>query len=389
MRGFLCSFALLELASAARVVKQRAASAAGLFQSLSPHNVTLSVPHGKEFHFRMWDEEEQGVQNEVQAIHGNDGDAELTAVQSSGVVAGSIVDPGSGMVHQFIGEVGGELSFTSTPSDGFLAEEDPVELEDEEEEEEDNNGEVTPDNDGSVINVMVLWTRAAECASNGQSVTCTPNAQTSSAIMALIRLAIVETNGAYTRSGIGLKLNLVHAYRDASYNDQAVSMGTTLGRLQSTTDSYLKDVHSKRITFKAHVVAMIVEDKSSCGIAYVGPRKSHMFSVTARSCATGYYSFGHEIGHNMGCQHDRGTEGACTSTASNFGWRDPQAKWRDILSYACKSGDCMKQVGGSCTRMPFFSNPGKSYNGQSTGKSGQADLAKQINSVKTAISRYY
>ena len=29
------------------------------------------------------------------------------------------------------------------------------------------------------------------------------------------------------------------------------------------------------------------------------------FAVVDRTCATGYYSFGHEMGHNMGLNHAR------------------------------------------------------------------------------------
>merc|ERR1719330_1266882 len=150
----------------------------------------------------------------------------------------------------------------------------------------------------------------------------------------------------------------------------------------------MDDVYPKRDHYGADVVAMIIEGGGYCGTAYMGPDKDYMFSVTARDCATGHYTFGHEIGHNLGCNHDRGTENACDSSDSTYGWRDPNAKWRDIMSYGCREGDCMNQVGGSCTRMAFFSNPDKEYNGQPTGKSGEADLAKQINSVKLEVSQY-
>ena len=47
-----------------------------------------------------------------------------------------------------------------------------------------------------------------------------------------------------------------------------------------------------------------------------------MFSVTGQSCATGYYSFGHEISHNFGCRHDRGADRACSSSRSHYSFRD-------------------------------------------------------------------
>ena len=48
----------------------------------------------------------------------------------------------------------------------------------------------------------------------------------------------------------------------------------------------------------------------ACGIGWLmsgnnpgfGP---NAFSVVDQTCATGYYSFGHELGHNMGLNHAR------------------------------------------------------------------------------------
>jgi len=44
---------------------------------------------------------------------------------------------------------------------------------------------------------------------------------------------------------------------------------------------------------------MIIDAQGFCGIGYGGPKKESMFSVTSWSCATGYYSFAHEVAHNM------------------------------------------------------------------------------------------
>ena len=56
---------------------------------------------------------------------------------------------------------------------------------------------------------------------------------------------------------------------------------------------------------------LIIEANDYCGIAYLGPVVHKMFSVVWRKCATGYYSFAHEIVHNLGCNHDRGTKNTC------------------------------------------------------------------------------
>ena len=72
----------------------------------------------------------------------------------------------------------------------------------------------------------------------------------------------------------------------------------------------------------ADAAALLIEDFNSCGIAYLDVTSScGAFSVTKKSCATGYYrllkttkncffvtiffSFGHEIGHNFGASHNR------------------------------------------------------------------------------------
>jgi len=83
-----------------------------------------------------------------------------------------------------------------------------------------------------------------------------------------------------------------------------------LRELQSKTDGKLDDVHAKHDQYFADVVVLIIDDSQFCGLAYLGPSESRMFSVTSWNYATGYYSFGHEIAHNLGCQHDRGTSSA-------------------------------------------------------------------------------
>jgi len=73
----------------------------------------------------------------------------------------------------------------------------------------------------------------------------------------------------------------------------------------------MDDVHTKRELYGADIVAMIIDDSEYCGKAWLGPRESLMFSVvTDWNCVTGYFSFGHEIGHNQGLNHDRGTKDA-------------------------------------------------------------------------------
>ena len=55
----------------------------------------------------------------------------------------------------------------------------------------------------------------------------------------------------------------------------------------------------------ADAAALITWSLPGCGVAYTYTyANGATLSVTRKNCATGYYSFGHELGHNFGCNHN-------------------------------------------------------------------------------------
>ena len=55
----------------------------------------------------------------------------------------------------------------------------------------------------------------------------------------------------------------------------------------------------------ADAAALITWELPGCGVAFTYTYANGLtLSVTRKSCATGYYSFGHELGHNFGCNHN-------------------------------------------------------------------------------------
>ena len=58
------------------------------------------------------------------------------------------------------------------------------------------------------------------------------------------------------------------------------------------------------------MVSMWINNTDYCGLAWLmtstaSDFSSRGFSVVHYGCATGYYSFAHEMGHNQGAHHDR------------------------------------------------------------------------------------
>jgi len=247
------------------------------------------------------------------------------------------------------------------------------------------------DDSGENLDVMVVWTKAAECQAYGQTVDCTVTSASEANMQALINLAVHETNSAYQASGVHTELLLVHSYRHPDYNEMTDK--TFAVSLNDIKIGGISGVHSNREIYGADIVSLIVYDGPSCGIGYIGPRIDRMYSVVAWNCATGYYTFGHEIGHNLGCYHDRGTEGACDNLGgifgnSNYGYRDPQANFRTVLAYDCIANECDNNVGGGCTRIPRYSNPHFNYNGLALGDTNN-DNVRQMNDVRKIVAKYF
>jgi hypothetical protein len=143
----------------------------------------------------------------------------------------------------------------------------------------------------TTLDIMVVWTKTAECKNSKKKKRCKTTEATKAAMLGLIDLAIAETNVAFEESDVQITVRLVHAYRQSyTENDMSKALNYITGN---------GGIRRKRAKYGADLVAMILHEPSYCGMAWLGPNKNRMFSVSHWECATGYFSFGHEIGHNM------------------------------------------------------------------------------------------
>ncbi len=198
------------------------------------------------------------------------------------------------------------------------------------------------------ITVLVAYTPEARVAEGGTA-----------AMEARISLAIAETNQSYINSGINNRISLVHAMETAA-GDAANDFYTDLYALRNLNDNKFDSVDAARDLYHADLVALIIHNSSSCGLGFLNSTASSAFTVTHRSCATGYFSFGHELGHNMGARHDWYVDDELSYAKAYINSDD---RWRTIMGY----NNLCSDFGMSCNRIQHWSNPTKTYGGDPMG----------------------
>mmetsp|Transcript_7495 Transcript_7495/g.10877 ORF Transcript_7495/g.10877 Transcript_7495/m.10877 type:complete len:181 (-) Transcript_7495:582-1124(-) len=156
--------------------------------------------------------------------------------------------------------------------------------------------------DGSVIDILVVWTSGAECTASSKAAGCALTSKTEQNMRGKIDSMITLSNQVYTNSGILTKLNLTYAYRDLNYTwDYQNKCEDAIYHLTSPKDGYMDDEHEYRLKYKADMIQLITVPCSYCGIAWPGyPNPivaAKAFSVVTTDCMD--LSSTHELGHNM------------------------------------------------------------------------------------------
>ena len=234
------------------------------------------------------------------------------------------------------------------------------------------------------IDVAVVYTPAARDAAGGVA-----------AIEAEIDLMVAETNQAYEASGVDHRVALVDR-SEVPYTETGDS-SLDLGRLLDPSDGYIDDVHALRDRVGADLVHLIVgEADDLCGKAY----RPGVFGLTVQGC--GGRTFAHELGHNMGLQHDRYQEhhnddgvlahpayGYVNQRAFEAG-APPSSRWLTIMAYKAQCADANL----SCATPLRFSNPQQRYNadplgmpyGAGVGVTGPADAVAVLDTTGPAVA---
>lgn len=209
------------------------------------------------------------------------------------------------------------------------------------------------------LNLLVMYTTAAK--------------DSVSDINNLIQTAIDETNQSFINSNVDYEVQLVHSV-ETDYIETS-NLYLDRDRFRIENDSYMDNVHLLRQQYGADICILIEDVAGYCGVAssiLASPQKA--FCVVDYDCATGYYSFAHEIGHLIGARHDTYVDPS--NTPFNFGhaYVNVSEGWRTIMGYntACSGS-------GGCTRLNYWSNPNIDYNSDPMGTVGSANNARVLN----------
>ncbi|MBF0292921.1 MAG: FG-GAP repeat protein, partial [Nitrospinae bacterium] len=232
--------------------------------------------------------------------------------------------------------------------------------------------------DGTTISIMVVYTANARTAAGGTA-----------AMQALVNLGVSETNQGYANSGVTQRITLAHS-AEVSYSEGAGSAGFSqaLADVRGTSDGNMDNIHTLRNTYTADMVSLWINNSAYCGLAYLmtSPSStfdSNAFSVVHHSCATGYYSFGHEMGHNLGSHHDTYVAPGNGAFSYSHGYTDTTNRFRTVMAY----NDACAAVGVTCARINYWSNPGVNYNAAVTGASN-ADNALSLNNTVSVAANW-
>ncbi len=230
-----------------------------------------------------------------------------------------------------------------------------------------------PADDGSTFDLMVLYTPAARVAVGGKS-----------AIQSLVTLGVTETNLAYENSGVIPRLRLVHM-AEIKYQESG-DAGLDLRRLRDPRDRQMDKVLAWRNARRADLVMLVGHGIGGpCGIGYLMAGsgsawfESSAYSFVDWQCISPNYTFGHELGHNLGSNHAPDDPGIGTGAFPfSFGYKDPTLRFRDIMSYPCII---------TCPRILHFSSPLVTSDGLVTGTATQ-DNARSFNEVRTVVANF-
>ncbi len=191
---------------------------------------------------------------------------------------------------------------------------------------------------GDLIDLMVVYTPAALDYYGSHA-----------ALVLGIEAMVAMTNQSYVNSAVNQRVRLVEIH-GADYVERPAALSNDLSALTYDDDGFMDEVHSLRADYAADLVLLLAstpnDTRNYCGLAWLLSGANRFgFSVIEAVCE-GTVAMPHELGHNMGSQHDAANGGANGGYfAYSIGYQDPiegVGDWGDfvtIMAYS-RNGQC-------------------------------------------------
>eukprot|EP00389_Voromonas_pontica_P000216 GDKH01000318.1.p1 GENE.GDKH01000318.1~~GDKH01000318.1.p1 ORF type:complete len:445 (-),score=84.38 GDKH01000318.1:123-1457(-) len=223
------------------------------------------------------------------------------------------------------------------------------------------------DDDGSVIDVMFVYTRAARKLWGEEG------------LLERLASSIAWFNTANVNSGVLFSVNLVHA-AEVDYKEDG-NIGSALRYLSTANDGVMDEVQQLRDLYGADLVQLISTDRGTCGRSWITANPKWAYGVSSTACIMGRTP-AHEFGHLMGLDHNYDA-----TRKDRFGVKEYSYGFRvcgdfaTVMSYSCPEGRREAKV-------PFWSSPRVEWNGTAMGSADRNDAARSLNEIRGHIARH-
>lgn len=235
--------------------------------------------------------------------------------------------------------------------------------------------------DGNQIDLLIVYPAAVRTAAGNTA-----------AVESAAAKAVADANLCFRNSLVDTRLRLVHL-AEVTYTPSGL-LQTDLDRLEGSTDGYVDDIHTLREQYGADLVSLLTTESDSGGLASTMQHPSLSFAAQAFSVCVWdqigapSYTLAHEVGHNLGCLHNREDTSNITSDyafqAFSYGkrWLSGGKGYGTVMSYDTKPTSTYPNT------VPHFSNPNVSHDGTATGNAGTEDNAQVLNFTSTYAANF-